>query len=241
MKKFICFITAVMLCISLASFAFAAEVEFVPSISYKGAPDIVEITDDEGNPAIGTIVDANGEITGYVPVDHLLITPLAEAETSTKIPADARDELLFVYDEMEKGNMKLPYGKDVDASKMIVRDLYDVSWICNDGHKEMVAQPGITVTLTFNIGIPANTDVVVMTYINNTWSEIVSVKNNGDGTITCVFEDFCPVAISVPVPGQGGSSDTGDKSNIMLWAVLLGVSATAVVVLVALRRREFMK
>lgn len=240
MKKVVCFITAIMLCVSLASFAFAADVEFVPSISYKGAPDIVEITDDEGNPAIGTIVDASGEIKDYIPVEHLLITPLADAETSTKIPADARDELLYVYDELNKGNMKLPYGDDVDGSKMIVRDLYDVSWICDDGHAEMTALPGITVTLTFNIGIPANTDVVVMTYIDGIWSEIVSVKNNGDGTITCVFEDFCPVAISVPVDGEG-PDDTGDKSNITLWVVLLSVSAVAVVALVALRRREFMK
>ncbi|MBE6959776.1 MAG: hypothetical protein E7448_03510 [Ruminococcaceae bacterium] len=232
MKKVVCLITAIMLCISLASFAFAdADVEFVPSISYKGAPEVV---------GGGTINDPNGTSSGEVPMDHLLITPLAEAETSTKIPAEARDELLYVYDELNKGNMKLPYSGEVDASKMIVRDLFDVSWICDDGHKELVALPGVTVTLTFDIGIPANTDVVVMTYINGTWSEIVSVKNNGDGTITCVFEDFCPVAISVPVP-DGGSSDTGDKSNITLWVVLLAVSSVAVVAMVVLRRRELMK
>ena len=50
MKKVVCLITAMMLCISLASFAFAADVEFVPSISYKGAPSIVEITDDKAIP-----------------------------------------------------------------------------------------------------------------------------------------------------------------------------------------------
>lgn len=236
MKKFICFITAVMLCVSLASFAFAAEVEFVPSISYKGAPDIVEITDDEGNPAIGTIVDENGEVTDYLEEHCLLITPISEANTSTKIPADAKELLLSVYDQLEKGTMKLPYGKNVDSDKMIVRDLYDVSWLCTD-HPEIVALPGVTVTLTFNIGVDASTEVVVMTYKNNAWGEIVSVKNNGDGTITCVFEDFCPVAISVPVPG-GESSDTGDKSDITLWVALLSVSAVAVVAMIALRRRE---
>ena len=231
MKKVVCLITALVLCFSLASFAFAdADVEFVPSISYKGAPEVV---------GGGTITDSNGTASGEVPQDHLLITPLAEAETSTKIPADARDELLYVYDELNKGNMKLPYsGKD--AEKMIVRDLFDVSWICDDGHAELVAQPGVTVTLTFDIGIPANTDVVVMTYINGTWSEIVSVKNNGDGTITCVFEDFCPVAISVPVDKEN-PDDTGDKSNITLWVVLLAVSSVAVVAMVVLRRRELMK
>ena len=240
MKKVICLITAVMLCVSLASFAFAAEAEFVPSISYKGAPSIVEITDDKGNPAIGTIVNGNGETTGYLHGDCLLITPIAEANTSTKIPADAKTTLLSVYDQLEKGTMKLPYGKDVDGDKMIVRDLFDVSWLCEE-HPAIVAAEGVTVTLTFNIGIDAKTDVVVMTYINNTWSEIVSVKNNGDGTITCVFEDFCPVAIAVPVEGSNPPSDTGDHSNIALWTALLSISAVALVALVVLRRRDFAK
>ena len=240
MKKVVCLITAMMLCISLASFAFAADVEFVPSISYKGAPSIVEITDDKGNPAIGTIVNANGETIGYLQSDCLLITPIAEANTSTKIPAAAKETLLSVYDQLNKGTMKLPYGKNVDGDKMIVRDLFDVSWMCSE-HPTIVEPKGVTVTITFNIGIDAKTDVVVMTYKNNAWAEIVSAKNNGDGTVTCVFEDFCPVAISVPVPGSNPPSDTGDKSNVMLWTVLLAVSAAAVVVLVVLRRRDFMK
>lgn len=238
MKKVVCLITAMMLCISLASFAFAADVEFVPSISYKGAPDIVEITDDQGNPAVGTVTDASGETVGYLHGDCLLITPVAEAETSTKIPADAKETLLSVYEQLENGSMKLPYGEGVDGDKMIVRDLFDVSWLCQE-HPAIVAEEGVTVTLTFNVGVDADTDVVVMTYIDNVWTEIVAVKNNGDGTITCVFEEFCPVAISVPVIG-GDPDDTGDKSNITLWAVLLAASATAVVVMVVMRRREFM-
>lgn len=239
MKKVISLISAVMLCVSLIGFVFAADVEFVPSITYKGAPSIVEITDDQGNPAIGTIVNAGGETTGYVDEHCLLVTPLSEASTSTKIPADAKETLLSVYEQLENGTMKLPYGAGVDGDKMIVRDLFDVSWLCDD-HPALIAPEGVTVTLTFNIGIEADVTPVVMTYINGTWEEVVSVKNNGDGTITCVFEDFCPVAISVPVPGEG-PDDTGDKADITLWAVLLVVSAAAVVTMVILRRREFVK
>ena len=239
MKKVVCFITAMMLCVSLIGFAFAADVEFVPSISYKGAPNIVEITDNQGNPAIGTIVNANGENIGYLGTDCLLITPLSEANTSTKIPAAAKETLLSVYEQLDNGSMKLPYGAGVDGDKMIVRDLFDVSWLCTE-HPALIAPKGVTVTLTFNIGIEADVTPVVMTYINGVWEEIASVKNNGDGTITCVFEDFCPVAISVPVPGQG-PDDTSDKSNVMLWTILLAVSATAVVVMLVMRRRDFMK
>ena len=238
MKKVICLITAVMLCVALASFAFAAD-GFVPSISYKGAPTIVEITDDQGKPAIGTVTNASGEVVGYLASDCLLITPIAEANTSTKIPADAKATLLSVYEQLNKGTMKLPYDKGVDADKTVIKDLFDISWLCED-HPTLLAPKGVTITLTFDMGVPANADVVVMTYKNGAWGNIVSVKNNGDGTVTCVFEDFCPVAVSVPVPG-GGSSETGDKADITLWVALLSVSAVAVVALVVLRRRDFAK
>lgn len=240
MKKVICLMVAVLLCIGLTSFAVAADSEFVPSISYKGAPSIEETEDENGDPVIGTITDATGKEIDYLREGDLLVTPIAEANTSTKLPADAKETLLSVYEQLNKGTMELPYGKDVDADKMVIKDLFDVSWV--DGDKaETVTPTGVTVTITFDIGVAANTDVVVMTYINNVWQEIVSVKNNGDGTITCVFEEFCPVAISVPTPDQGGSSETGDKSNVTLWAVLLVASAAAVVVLVILRRRDFLK
>ena len=29
------------------------------------------------------------------------------------------------------------------------------------------------------------------------WESIESIKNNADGTLTCVFEDFCPVLVAV--------------------------------------------
>ena len=238
MKKVICLITAVMLCVALASFAFAAD-EFVPSISYKGAPTIVEITDDQGKPAIGTITNGSGDVVGHLYADCLLITSIADANTSTNIPSDAKATLLSVYEQLNKGTMKLPYGKDVDAGKMVIKDLFDVSWQCEE-HPAAVEPKGVTVTLTFDMGVAADADVSVMTYKNGAWADIVSVKNNGDGTVTCVFEDFCPVAVSVPVPGTG-PDDTGDKADITLWVTLLSVSAVAVVALVVLRRRNFAK
>ena len=239
MKKVISLITALLICVSLASSVFAAEDAFVPSVPSKGAPTIVTIKDGEGKPAIGVVKDSSGKTTGHLYNDCLLITSVSEANTSTKIPADAKTTLLSVYDQLNKGTMKLPYGKDVDADKMVIKDLFDVSWMCTE-HPSAIAAAGVTIELTFDIDVASTADVVVMSYKNSAWSEIVSVKNNGDGTITCVFEDFCPVAIAIPSDANSKPSETGDNSNLLLWTVLLAASAAAVVVLVTVRRRGMM-
>ena len=40
-------------------------------------------------------------------------------------------------------------------------------------------------------------EVAVFSYVDGEWIEAVSVTNNGDGTVTVVFEDICPVAFAV--------------------------------------------
>ena len=77
MKKIISLFIVLMLCLSLAAPAFAAESAFVPSITYKPNPEIVPVEDENGEEAIGVIRDANGEIVDYVYHGCLLITPVA--------------------------------------------------------------------------------------------------------------------------------------------------------------------
>ena len=146
MRKLICLVTVLLLCVSFACPIFAAE-EFVPSISYKGTPDIVKIKDANGQDAIGVIRGANG-VAHYVYEDCLLLTPVASAATDTQIPADAKTELLEVYEALSKGTMKLPYGEDVKAEYMVIRDLFDLSWICDThGCEEAVEPAGVVLVL----------------------------------------------------------------------------------------------
>lgn len=231
MKKVISLVTALLICVSLASSVFAAEDAFVPSVPSKGAPEVVTVKDNAGKDVAGVIKDDAGKTTGYVEVGKLTVTSVAEANTSTDISADAKATLLDVYDKLSKGTMKLPYGEGVDADKMVIKDLFNVT---------CTLETEDNIELTFDIGVASSAKVVVMTYKNNTWNEITSVKNNGDGTITCVFEHFCPVAIAIPADANKTPSDTGDSSNLVLWTVLLAASAAAVVVLVTVRRRNMM-
>lgn len=199
MKKVFCFVMAILICASLAFPAVAAENEFVPSITYKGYPEISTVKDDAGKDAIGVVYDADGAVMNYVYEGCLLITPIAEAETSTKISEDAEKLLLEVYEALCDGTMTLPYDKvdGIDADKMVIRELMDVSFDCGDDHAEAVENDDHLIEVTFELGVAADDVVVVMAYVDEEWVPAEEVTNNGDGSVTCLFEKLCPVAIAV--------------------------------------------
>jgi hypothetical protein len=230
MKKFICLLTVLLMMTTLVCPVFAAE-GFVPSISDKEEPDIV--VDDEG--VAGIIRGEDGEIVDKVPGSCLVITPISEAETSTEIPEDSRKELLYVYKELLEGDMTLPYEEDgLDPDTMVIRDLIDASWLCEE-HPEMLEPEGVTIDLTFDIGVDADTKVYVYVYIDGEWTP-VPVVNNGDGTVTCTFEKICPIAFCVAAGTGTPPAQTGDTFSTA-WVVLMVASAAALVAAFSLRRK----
>ena len=238
MRKLISVAVVLILCVSLACPIFAAE-EFVPSISYKGTPEVVTTTDADGREILAVIRNATGAVVNNIYKECLVLTPVSEANESEKIPADAKEELLSVYAALNNGSMVLPYGSNVKADAMVIRDLFDASWICDHDHNAMLEGEGTVIELTFDLGIEKDMPVVVMTYKNETWGEIAGVKNNGDGTITCTFEHLCPISISVQSKSTGAPDDAGDVriGNVQLWVTLMAVSAVAMVAVVATRRK----
>ena len=244
MRKVICCLLAVLLCMSLAVPAFAAEDDFVPSISYKEEPEIVPVPGVDNPPAIGILYDEDGNIIDYVREGCLVVTPVSEAKTSTEIPDDARALLLQVYEELLDGTMKLPYEENgLDPEKMVIRDLFDATFLCEE-HPKMMADGKLILDITFDIGVAAGVEVTVMTYVDGVWTPIVKTVNNGDGTITCSFDKICPIVFCVPVGTNVPPSQTGDiaGNNLLLWVGLLLASAAAVTVLaVDLHRKNASK
>lgn len=233
MKKFFALILALMTCISLASPAFADT--FTPSVSYKDGPTIVSALLD------GKDVD-----------DCVVITTIQEAKKkTTDITQDERDLLLEVYEKLTNGSMKvtgLPEG-------FVIRELVDVSFEHDDcrilddhNHKDVqLKKIGSKLEVVFDLDIAKGVEVVVMTYIDGQWAPIESVKNNGDGTITCIFEDICPVLFAVKQAAHGSQGaqgsfnpKTGDMigQSMMMWMGLMAFAAVALVGVVAVSRKR---
>ena len=231
MKKFIVCLVVMMLCLTMAAPAFATD--FTESVEYKDAPTLVPIVDEDGNPRPGAIMDEDGEIIGYLDEDCIVITSVADADLSTEIPKDAKNLLLWLYQQLMKGNMKMPYEKHNAAygpEDMVIRDMFDITFLCGD-HPEMLEKAGVVLVLTFDLGVKPGQDVSVMTYKEEDggWNDIEKITNNGDGTVTCVFEHLCPVAFSVAV--GDGPIQTGDTDTFSVWGIVALGSLAAIAVL----------
>ena len=226
MKKIISLVLVLVVCLSLACPAFAAETTFVPSISYKDGPDADSAKLKDEN--VGSC---------------LVITSITEAKNkATDITQEDRDLLLDVYDQLKTGAMKLP----LENNKYVIRELVDVNFKANacvgagHDHMEVLNDTDATITIVFDLGVARGIEVAVMSYHDGSWESIKSVVNNGDGTVTCVFEHFCPVVFCVEADEADVPAQTGDAvgQNLILWVVLMVASLAAVVVLLARRRKH---
>lgn len=243
MRKLICLMIALVMCLTIAVPAYAAESDFVPSITYKPNPEIVPVENEEGEESIGVIRDENGEIIDYVDHGCLLVTPIAHVwDEEIEVPAEVEQLLTFVYEELNSNNMEIPYdkhGADLDPANMVIRDLFDARWSCEE-HREMIEKEGVVFEITFDLGVVADAQIFVMTYDEeaNEWSPIVKTVNNGDGTVTCTFEHLCAIEFSMPLVAATAPVDDAQSPNVLPWVILLIVAAVAVVGVVVVKNKK---
>ena len=234
MKKFASFFLALIMILMVACPVMAEDVGFVPSITVKPAPS-----------PIGLPEGCEEDVC-------LIITPVSQAKTTTKIPKEAAQLLLDVYEKMTKPGAKLSeicpelntyvgniLGENRNADDLIVRDLFDIRAMCDELNGLFAA--GKPLALTFDLGLSAETPIFAMTYINGAWKPLEGTKNNGDGTITCYVTASNPVAFLVPAStGADEPSDTGDSAGreMLLWSTVMVAALVCMIGLVVAYRRS---
>lgn len=243
MRRVLCLLTVLMLCVSMVCSVSAAEGAFVPSITYKPDPEIVPVVDENGNEVIGAILDDSGEVVDYVDHGCLLVTPIAHVwDEDEEVPEEVEQLLTFVYEELNTQNMEIPYekhGSDVDAANMVVRDLFDARWSCTE-HHDMVEEEGVVFEITFDLGVMPDVPIYVMTYDEATkeWTPIVKSVNNGDGTVTCTFEHLCAIEFSMPMMAAAAPVDDAPSTNILPWIVILALAVVAVIGVLVVKNKK---
>lgn len=224
MKRLFCLLMVLVIAMSLAVPAAAADT-FVPSITYKDGPDINTATMD------------GGDVKGC-----LVVTSISKAKNkSTDITQDDRDLLLDVYSKLNSGEMKLPIEND----KYVIRELVDVSFLYNNcrashDHEEWLKKDNTTVTVDFKLGVKSSADVLVLVYVDNKWVPAEKVTNRGNGNVTVVFEEICPVAFCVDTDSQVTPPKTGDTAGqrIFLWGSVMAGSVAALLILLVVFKRS---
>ena len=218
-------ITVFVLCFTLAVPAFASSVGFVPSITAKPAPEVVvggeNLTldgtdaDDIADMPVIEVKNENQEVVYEAPVVDLVVTAVSQVQaddSSLVISEEAAEILKEAYEQLNDEDFRLAekipeqieqlkdMGLDEEnVNAAVVTALFDVT-VLTEELETYLAEEGHTVDLTFKADVPAGHTVVVMVYKESKWQLIENVAVNGDGTITCTFAHFCPVAIlTVPM------------------------------------------
>ena len=222
MKKLLCLIQALILCVLLVTPAFAEESIFVPSISYKDGIEIV-------------LAEMNSEDM----MGCIIVTSVSGAKnTLTDITNEERALLLDVYERLENESLKLPIN-----SEYVIRDLVSIDFKnagcveAGHGHKEWLEKDNTFIKITFkNKKVEEGKQLKVYTYHEGKWILNETVFNE-DGTITVTFEDIGPVAFCIVDPssaGQGGGCSC--KVNWLWILILLLILATATLMVEIYRR-----
>jgi len=173
--------------------------------------EIVTIDKEAGTDReiIGHVVDENGEILSTDYQDCIIVTPVEELDDAIHLTEEEKQALAEFYNGIISGEIvfseespeldelvKEKLGEDASADTLSILDLIDVKVICNELNEHLPPED-TTITLTFKVGAPADTEVFVVTYKNGKVVLAEDIVNNGDGTVTATFENFCPVAFLV--------------------------------------------
>ncbi len=216
MKK----VLSCVLVIMMLTFTFtmvASGAGFVPSVSYKPAPEIVDIVDHEHD-------------------DCIIITPVSEAEESKDLPQEKKDALLEQYEKLSDPDIKISELVPDFEDDLVVKDLFDVTIICSEIN-ENLHEDGYNFDVVLKTPVAEDAEIYAMIYVDGKWSKI-PVVNNGDGTITITLEGEGIIALLVPAEDVDMETpETGDNSNVLLWTAIMLSALALIVVLVIVNRR----
>ncbi len=248
MKRLLAVVLSIILMLTITVSVSAAQ--FVPSITNKGAPDLVVIDSIDGKDVVGFITDPDGNKISTEYIDCIIISSLTQALNDEELPEGVKEELLKVYGEFKNGAkiselcpeiediVKEKWSKDKSADDLVIKDLFDITDKCDDLESKL--KDGATLDLTFDLGIADGSFITAMVYVDGKWVPVVDCINNGDGTVTVKFDKICPVAFLVPGSGQNMdvvSPITADTTSVILWGTVMVVALGCIIALIVFRRK----
>ncbi len=227
MKKIISLVIALIMVLSMGATAFAAN--FTDSI-------------EDSFGAINARILRNGGVVEHIIFGPscLIVTHISEVDEAHPAVTEEAKFLEEIYKKLLSGEMKIPYEKaGFNSDNMSLIDLYDATFLCQE-HPDMLVPVGTTVEITFRVNVEKDENVCVMIYKNSEWIPAESVKNNGNGTVTVVFEHLCPIAFAVETAsGSGSTGESVPEANPSTGAsVFFGTAALVCAAAIASFKRK---
>lgn len=200
MKRTLCIITALVMCMTIAVTSVAADT-FVPSVTAKPAPGLSHQTQIE-------VVDGDDKTVESFKYNDVKITPVAKKDDK-KTAEEVKEALTEAYNTLNAENVKLeevmPALKDVVAAAaeeykdlkiadLVVKDLFNVA--LDEEIEEYLAKDGHFVKLRIKAKIAKDQFCAVMVCVDGVW-EPVEFERNRDGSLTLKLQAPGVVAILV--------------------------------------------
>ena len=199
MKRTLCIITALVMCMTIAVTTVAADT-FVPSVTAKPAPGLSHQTQIE-------VVDGNDKTVEGFKHNDVKITPVAKKDDK-KTAEEVKEALTEAYETLNAENVNLeevmPALKDVVAAAeehkdlkvadLVVKDLFNVA--LDEEIEEYLEKDGHFVKLRIKATIAKDQFCAVMVCVDGVW-EPVEFERNRDGSLTLKLQAPGVVAILV--------------------------------------------
>lgn len=211
-------ITILVLLCALCTVSVLAKGNFVPSIEQKGAPDVVEA------------IDANGEdVTSWI-----IVTPFSDRHT---LPDEKQEHFEGAYGDVDMKALHAMLEKEEHSiveshEHLVVSDLFYVHEFEDRG---MIEHP---VTVTFDTGLPQHAFVAVYEYVDGQWIRLnVDIVEDASGTmvISVQVNQWGPFAI---VTEQRKESSAVHSPQTGVGSVLPMAAVSAVTLLAARKKHE---
>ena len=229
MKKLVAIVLTTMLVLSAGIGMFAVSADFVPSVEFKDAPEIVPPADATED-VVAIVTGANNEKVNVVDAD-LNIYSLSDAmeyvaAEDSKDPADADhyalcNNLISAYNNVVSNGVKNAIANIDAAAKALgftnpkyeVQSMFELS-LEGEG-KDKLAEEGAHIAVGFeNASKVAAGELMVAHLFEDAWKLVDADKVKVDGdVITVSFDGLCPVMlISVEEAADIGGDDETDTT-----------------------------
>lgn len=248
MKRVLSVLVVVFVLATAALPCAAATGVFAPSVTRKGAPEIVTHDIPGGGECIADLVDSKDDGTViHTPKDYLIVTPYGEKDDAPNIGIknmleDAYSDIGDIESipeldkELDKRAAEL--RPDADSGDLVAYELFNIAFITEQGeYFEKSGKQMLRVVFDTDTKDEETKPIIIYKPEGSDWMVVDSenVVLNDDGTITVYFES---VGTVVFLRLSSESEDTGISRNFYIWLIILIASAVTLAFVVGTGRKK---
>lgn len=263
MKKIFAAILVTALIAMMGVTVFAEDL-FMPSVEAKVAPEIVPVTDDEGNEAAALLVDAEGNAIGVsADGEGTVLSVVSVADANQASANEVTEKLTGAQEQIKNVNTLAdlsaglgdaladkiasssdPATSELEVADLVVSQLFDVSLLNGDNVETLPEGASLVFTLQTNL-TSGDFFVLLHNVQGSDWEVVENAVLADNGALTVTVDSLSPFALVVDKPANmdvdpdgPDSPQTGVEFNALYAVAAVATVALAVVFFAKAKKSE---